>query len=80
MSSKISITLNNSYDINKIQYPSKLIKRPSSARQKYPYINKTQLLIKNHKVKYSMPNNQKISKGMGKSIEREVLYENTFQF
>ena len=77
MSSKIKLTLNNSYDINKKQNPKLLIKRPASARQKYPYINKAQLLIKNHKVKYSMTNNPKISKGMGNLIEREELYENT---
>ena len=79
MRSKISLTLNHSYDINKKQQAQLLIKRPASARQKYPYINKTQLFIKKHKVKYSMPINPKISKGMGKFIEKEELYENTVQ-
>ena len=79
MSIKSSLTLNNSYDINKKQKKVILIKRPTSVRQRYPFINKNKLFIKTHKIKFSMPINSKISKGMGKLIEKEQLYENTVQ-
>ena len=79
MSTKSSLTLDNSYDINKKQKRLILIKRPTSVRQRYPFINNNKLFIKTHKIKFSMPINSKISKGMGKLIEKEQLYENTVQ-
>ena len=42
----ISLTLNNSYDINHKISKSNIIKRPESARERYPYISKTQLIKK----------------------------------
>ena len=73
----ISLTLNNSYDINHKISKSNIIKRPESARERYPYISKTQLIKKNNE--YSIPNNKRITRGLGKSIEKEELYENTVQ-
>ena len=73
----ISLTLNNSYDINHKISKSNIIKRPESARERYPYISKTQLIKKNNE--YSIPNNKRITRGLGKSIEKEELYENSIQ-
>ena len=58
---------------------STLNQRPSSANQRYPFINKTQSLKQSYKVIYSNPNNQKPFKGMGKTIDKEELYENNIQ-
>ena len=51
--------------------------RPSSVKYKYPFISQNQIMKNSHVIIYSMPNNPKLSKGMGKSIEKEELYENT---
>ena len=48
--------------------------RPKSALIKYPYISTTQ---SNQSVNFTMPNNPKLSKGMGQKIEKEQLYEDT---
>jgi len=46
--------------------------RPKSALIKYPYITTTQ-----SNPYFTMPNNPKLSKGMGQKIEKEQLYEDT---
>ena len=51
--------------------------RPTSVKYKYPFISQNQIMKNSHVIIYSMPNNPKLSKGMGKSIEKEELYENT---
>ena len=48
--------------------------RPKSALIKYPYITTTQ-----SNPYFTMPNNPKLSKGMGQKIEKEQLYEDTFK-
>ena len=45
--------------------------RPKSAITKYPYISSNQI----SKINLSMPNNPKLSKGMGQKIEKEKLFE-----
>ena len=54
--------------------------RPISGNNKYPYLSTSQNINHNpYVIIYSMPNNPKISKGMGKTIQKEELYENTIQ-
>ena len=54
--------------------------RPISGNNKYPYLSTSQNIKNNpYIVIYSMPNNPKISKGMGKTIQKEELYENSIQ-
>ena len=54
--------------------------RPISGNNKYPYLSTSQNIKNNpYIVIYSMPNNPKISKGMGKTIQKEELYENSLQ-
>ena len=54
--------------------------RPISGNNKYPYLSTSQNINHNpYVIIYSMPNNPKISKGMGKTIQKEELYENSIQ-
>ena len=73
-----SLTLKKNNINHKTSF-STLNQRPSSANQRYPFINKTQSLKQSYKVIYSNPNNQKPFKGMGKTIDKEELYENNIQ-
>ena len=76
MQTSLNLKKNN---INHKTSFSTLNQRPSSANQRYPFINKTQSLKQSYKVIYSNPNNQKPFKGMGKTIDKEELYENNIQ-
>ena len=73
-----SLTLKKNNINHKTSF-STINQRPSSANQRYPFINKTQSLKQSYKVIYSNPNNQKQFKGMGKTIDKEELYENNIQ-
>ena len=73
-----SLTLKKNNINHKTSF-STINQRPSSANQRYPFINKTQSLKQSYKVIYSNPNNQKPFKGMGKTIDKEELYENNIQ-
>ncbi len=73
-----SLTLKKNNINHKTSF-STINQRPSSANQRYPFINKTQSLKQSYKVIYTNPNNQKLFKGMGKTIDKEELYENNIQ-
>ena len=49
--------------------------RPKSALIKYPYLSNSQ--SNQQPITFTMPNNPKLSKGMGQKIEKEQLYEDT---
>ena len=49
--------------------------RPKSALIKYPYLSNSQ--SNQQPITFTMPNNPKLSKGMGQRIEKEQLYEDT---
>ena len=66
-----SLTLKKNNINHKTSF-STINQRPSSANQRYPFINKTQSLKQSYKVIYTNPNNQKLFKGMGKTIDKEV--------
>jgi exonuclease SbcC len=72
---KSAISINSSRNIF-----HKKKSRPNSGNYKYPILSTSQNIKNNpYVVIYSMPNNPKISKGMGKTIQKEELYENSIQ-
>ena len=73
------LTLNNSYTTHNKSRNRKISSRTESARPKYPYLSKIETIKKPYKIIYTMPNNQKITKNMGKTIEKEELYENVIK-